>query len=126
MVPVVALRCPQQLLAIVDELPPYPAVVDKLVGCFLDYGFQFSCLCRHGEHLVELMAALVVLHGHGLGVWRPLEPVKVILVFQEFGVSLHPCSGADIEDAWIELWQLVARLGIFLLVQIGLQLVPWR
>ena len=125
MVPVVAFRCPQQLLAIVYELPPDSAVVDKLVRRFLYDGFQFSCLCRHGKHLIELVAALVVLHGHGLGVWRPLEPVKVILVFNALSVCLHPCSRAYIEYAGIELWQLVARFRIFLFVQIWLQLVPW-
>ena len=98
---------------------------DKLVRRFLHDGFQFSCLCRHGKHLIELVAALVVLHGHGLGVWRPLEPVKVILVFNELGVCLHPCSRAYVEYAGIELWQLVARFRIFLFVQIRLQLVPW-
>ena len=144
-VPVVALRDPKHLLAIVDKLAPQAIIVDERFGALLHNGAESARIGIHGQHLIELVPTLVILHGHLAAIGRPPEPVELILVFDGARVAFHLLHSHAINKASLRilgqcdrignrkgedhrpvLRQFVARLGIFLLVEIRLLLVSGR
>jgi len=125
-VPVVALRGPKQLLAVIDGLSPQSRIVDKCLRPLLDDGSQVAGLGTHRQQLVQPVPALVILHRDLPGVGCPLKPLEGILVLYGPGVGLHPMAGGNVDDGGPVLGQLVARLGILLLVKDGLQPVGGR
>ena len=73
-----------------------------------------------------MMAALVVFEADGVRVLAPTGTIEGILIGDEVGVRCDGTACSDLEDVRCFLRKFIARLGIFLLVEDGLQLIGRR
>lgn len=126
MVVVVPLAAPDYSLPVAQEVAVDAWVVDVFLFLFFDKGAYGGVLRRHLQYSVDLVTALIVLECDTLTVGVPLRSGDPILASEQFGGGDKRPRGLDFEDAWDAEGQLVARLGILLTMEPGLQLVAWR
>ncbi len=81
---------------------------------------------RQFEHAIHFVSALIVLKCHGLAVVVPFGAEQVVLRIKQLRVGDNGLTALDIEDARHLKRQFIARLGILLLVQLGLKLIGRR
>ena len=72
---------------------------------------------------IEVVAALVVLEADGMRIIAPFEAREVILIGYQVVAGDDGPASSYFDDVRSFLSELVARLGIFLLVENGLKLV---
>ena len=123
---VVALARPEDALPVAQVVAVDAGIVDVFLFLLLNQRAYAAVGCRHFEHAVDFVSAFVVLKGDALAVGIPGRSVQVVLVAEEFGRGNQPASAFHFEDAGHLEAQLVAGLGILLLVEFGLELVGGR
>ena len=122
MVPIVAFAAPYHASAVGEHVAVYAWIVDILVGSLFDERTHRSVFGRHLQNSIDLMSALVVFKRYSFAVGVPLRPVEFILLVKQSGVWNQGLACLHVEDAWHLEAQFIARFGVFLLVQNGLEL----
>ena len=120
---VVAFARPEDALPVCEVVAVDAGIVDIFFFLFLDQCAYVAVGCRHFQHPIDFVAPFVVLKRDGLAVGVPSGAVQVVLVAEEFGGGNQSTSALHFEDAGYLEAQFVARFGILLLVELGLELV---
>ena len=118
----VALARPQEALSVGEHMAPYAGIVDIFRMRFLGQRAHVAGFGVEFEQAVVFMAALVVFEYHRAAVGAPLGIGDVVLVGEKHGRRDQRPDGVDVEHGRNLKAQFVARFGIFLFVQPGLQL----
>ena len=123
---VVALTCPQQLLAVAYVPTPQTAVVDELAARLLHDGTYGVRSGRILQQTVDLVSALVVFEIYLVAVAEPIGVSEVVLVAEELGRGGVERTCGHIDDARLAVVDLIAGLAVLHGVELGLQLVRGR
>ena len=121
--PVIALRNPEDVFPVLEQVAPKVVVVDERVGLFLRQGADLAGRGVHGGELIDLVAALVVLVGEEIRIRGPLAQGQEILVPRDGPVQGDGLPGLHVEQGRGALRQPVAGLRIVQPAVAGLHLV---
>ena len=118
----IALREPEDEAVAVEVLAEVVGVADIFLLALFDEGADVAS-DGHLIDTIEVVAALVVFEADGVAVGAPFRAGEVILVGDELRGGSDGASGGYLKDVRSLLGEFVAGLGIFLLVEDGLELV---
>src|ERR1017187_7549502 len=121
MLPPVALRGPEDLLAVLHvvavsaaprETPCQTVLLDEGRALFVDQGARLAGLRVHFDHAVNLVAALIVFECETAPILPPHRRREVVGIGKQRRVDLRLPPGGHVEQRRISDIQRVARLGV--------------